>query len=246
MQAFRSALFNLFMVTSAPVYALASLFTVVLPFSWRYAFISRWARMQIRALKWFCRLDYRVEGREHIPGGAAIIMAKHQSTWETFAFQAVFPPHVWVLKRELMWVPFFGWALSLLKPIAIDRGSGKQAMAQLVEQGRARLDAGLWVIVFPEGTRIPPGMRGRYRLGGAVLAAQTGYPVVPVAHNAGSYWPRRGFTKHPGTIDLVIGPVIPSKGRKPEAILDDVQDWIETTMQRLEGREGPARLYRRS
>ncbi len=159
-------------------------------------------------LKHLCGLDYRVEGREHLPGGAAIILSKHQSAWETIAFQEIFPPQTWVLKRELMWIPLFGWALALLRPIAIDRSAGRKAIEQVIEQGRERLQSGIWVVVFPEGTRVAPGTRKRYGMGGAVLAAETGYPVVPVAHNAGSFWPRRGFLKRPGTVRVVIGPVI--------------------------------------
>jgi 1-acyl-sn-glycerol-3-phosphate acyltransferase len=222
---------------SVLVYAPLALLTFPLPYAQRYRFISQWARFHIWLLRALCGLDYRVSGREHLPRGAAIILAKHQSTWETLAFQSIFPAQTWVLKRELIWVPLFGWALALLKPIAIDRGSGRKAVEQVVSQGRDRLDAGIWVTVFPEGTRVPPGTRRRWGVGGAMLAAATGYPVVPVAHNAGLYWPRRGFLKRPGTIEVAIGPVIESHGRRPEEILKLAQEWVEGRMSLLESGE---------
>jgi 1-acyl-sn-glycerol-3-phosphate acyltransferase len=234
---FRSVLFNLLMWLSVTLYAPLSLLTVVLPFTWRYRLISRWARGQMFMLRHICGLDFRVEGREHLPAGAAVIMAKHQSAWETIAFQQIFPPQTWVLKRELLWIPLFGWALALLRPIAIDRGAGRQAIEQIIAQGRERLQSGIWVVVFPEGTRVAPGTRRRYGIGGAALASASGYPVVPVAHNAGSFWPRRGFLKRPGTIRVVIGPVIDSQGRNAEDIRRVAEEWIENTMVRLEGKQ---------
>jgi 1-acyl-sn-glycerol-3-phosphate acyltransferase len=220
---------------SVIIYAPLSLLTAVLPFPVRYRIIRQWARWQVVLLKVLCRLDYRVEGREHLPAGAAIIFSKHQSAWETIVYQEIFPQQTWVLKRELLWIPFFGWALALLRPIAIDRGSGGKAIEQVVAQGRDRLRSGIWVVVFPEGTRVAPGTRRRYGIGGAMLAAETGYPVVPVAHNAGSFWPRRGFFKRPGTIQVVIGPAIEAQGKTAEQIRDLAETWIENKMQELEG-----------
>lgn len=222
------------MLLSAAVYAPLMLPTVALPFATRYRLISAWARFQLIMLKHLCRLDYRVEGREHLPGGAAIILAKHQSAWETIAFQEIFPPQTWVLKRELLWIPLFGWALALLRPIAIDRGAGRRAIEQVIEQGRERLQSGIWVVVFPEGTRVAPGTRKRYAMGGAVLAAETDYPVVPVAHNAGSFWLRRGFLKRSGTVRVVIGPVIDSRGKTAEEIIRRTEEWVENKMVELE------------
>ena len=232
---FRSVLFNLLLWGSVIIYAPLSLLTAVLPFPVRYRIIRQWARWQVVLLKVLCRLDYRVEGREHLPAGAAIIFSKHQSAWETIVYQEIFPQQTWVLKRELLWIPFFGWALALLRPIAIDRGSGGKAIEQVVAQGRDRLRSGIWVVVFPEGTRVAPGTRRRYGIGGAMLAAETGYPVVPVAHNAGSFWPRRGFFKRPGTIQVVIGPAIEAQGKTAEQIRDLAETWIENKMQELEG-----------
>jgi 1-acyl-sn-glycerol-3-phosphate acyltransferase len=232
--ALRSLLFNAILFVSVTVYAPLTLLTVVLPYPARYRLIIQWARMQSYLLKKLCRLDYRVEGREHLPAGAAILMSKHQSAWETIVFQQIFPPQTWVLKHELMWIPLFGWALALMRPIAIDRGAGRQAVEQVIEQGRERLQAGIWVVVFPEGTRVTPGTRRRYGMGGAVLAAETGYPIVPVAHNAGSFWLRRGFLKRPGTIRVVIGPTIDPRGKKAEEIIKQVEEWIENKMVELE------------
>lgn len=223
----RSLLFVLGMWLSTLVIAPLSLFTFPFPFATRYGFITQWGRFNLWWLKMTCRLDYRVEGREHIPPGNAIVFCKHQSAWETLALQSIFPPQVWLLKRELLWVPFFGWGLAMLEPIAINRRAGRRAVQQLVSQGSIRLAEGRWVIIFPEGTRVSPGQTGRYGIGGAVLAATTGYPVVPVAHNAGEFWPRLGFIKHPGTITVVVGPVIETHGKDAETIKEEAKEWIE-------------------
>ncbi len=240
MRALRSLLFNILMFTTVVVFSFFSLFTV--PFSGltRYRLISLWARLQIWLLKVVCNLTYRVEGKENLPGSPAIILAKHQSSWETLAFQAIFPPQVWVLKRELLLIPFFGWGLALMQPIAIDRGGGARALEQIVKQGRNRLKSGRWVVVFPEGTRLGPGQNKRHAIGGSVLAAETGYPVVPVAHNAGSFWPRHGFIKRPGTIQVVIGPVIDSQGKSATQIRDIAEQWMRQAMANLEQHPGVA------
>ena len=222
------------MFVSVLIYAPLMLLTALLPYRVRYRLISQWARWQVFLLKILCRLDYRVEGREHLPAGAAILMSKHQSAWETIVFQQIFPPQTWVLKHELMWIPLFGWALKLMRPIAIDRGAGHKAVEQVIEQGRERLQSGIWVVVFPEGTRVAPGTRKRYAMGGAALAYATGYPVVPVAHNAGSFWLRRGFLKKPGTVRVAIGPAIDPRGQKAEEIIKQVEEWIEKKMKELE------------
>lgn len=222
------------MFITVAIYAPLMLPTALLPYRRRYRIITQWARLQGFLLNKLCRLDYRVEGAEHLPTGAAIVMSKHQSAWETIVFQQIFPPQTWVLKHELMWIPFFGWALSLMRPIAIDRGAGRRAIEQVIEQGRERLQSGIWVVVFPEGTRVAPGTRKRYGLGGAVLAAETGYPIVPVAHNAGSFWLRRGFLKKPGTVRVAIGPAIDPRGKKAEEIIKQVEEWIENKMKELE------------
>lgn len=214
-------------------YALAALLIRPLPYGLRYRVITQWTRWVLRWLERCCALRYRVLGRERLPAGPAIILCKHQSAWETLALQELVTPQTWVLKRELLRIPLLGWGLSALEPIAIDRGAGATAMQQVVDQGRARLQAGRWVVVFPEGTRVAPGQRRRYRMGGAVLAARTGYPVVPVAHNAGSFWPRNSLAKRAGIIDLVVGPAIEPAGREAAAIMAEAEHWIETTAERL-------------
>jgi len=234
MMLLRSVVYTALMWTSVLLYAPLMLLTAPLPFSWRYGAITAWARFYIWLARWFLGIEYRIEGREHLPQGAAVVLAKHQSVWETLAFQEIFPPHVWVLKRELLWLPLFGWALGLLRPIAIDRSAGRFALDQIVAQGRERLDGGTWVMVFPEGTRVAPGHKRPYKKGGAVLAVETGYPVVPVAHNAGHFWPRRRVLKRPGTIHVVIGPAIATKGKTAASVLKQAETWIEHTMARLD------------
>lgn len=230
----RSLLFNLGLWVSVSLFAPLAMLTFPLPAHARYRFISQWARFAIWWLGITCRLHFTVEGREHLPTGSAIVLAKHQSAWETLAFQMIFPPQVWVLKRELLWVPLFGWGLAMLEPIAIDRRAGRKAVEQIVDQGRQRLDTGHWVVVFPEGTRIAPRQMGRFGIGGSALASRTGYPVVPVAHNAGHYWRRRGFIKRPGVIRVVIGPTIDSQGRSADEINVLARTWMSEMMQELE------------
>jgi len=233
----RSGLFSTLLGLGVVVYGLLVVLFAWLPDRPRRRAITAFAYYHNWLLRVICGLTFVVEGREHLPPGPAIILAKHQSTWETFALQTVFPPYVYVLKRELMWIPFFGWGMALLKPIAIDRGAGRAAVEQVVQQGRQRLESGLWVMMFPEGTRMPAGTRGRYKLGGAILAAETGYPIVPVAHNAGSFWARRAAIKYPGVIRVIIGPTIESQGKRPETLIKEVEAWIEGQMPRLEGRD---------
>lgn len=223
----RSLLFSLGMTLSTLVFAPLSLLTFPLPLRYRYAFITQWCRFNLWWLAITCNLRYIVEGRENIPNTPAIVLSKHQSAWETLALSLIFPTQVWLLKRELLWVPFFGWGLAMLKPIAINRKEGKKAMQQLLEQGEQRLKDGLWVVIFPEGTRVAPGEKRRYAPGGAVLARHSGRLIVPVAHNAGEFWPRRGFIKRPGTIRLVIGSPINPQGHRASEINAAVETWIE-------------------
>lgn len=209
----------------------ATLLAFMFPVSVRYGIASGWAKGSILLLKWICGVHYKVEGMENIPAsGAAIIMAKHQSTWETMFLQKLLPPQLWVVKKELLKVPIFGWGLALCEPIAIDRSAGKKAINQLVEQGKQKLEQGRWIIIFPEGTRVSPGETDRYKPGGAILASKVDYPMIPVAHNAGEFWPKHSLIKWPGTITVCIGPAIPAYGRKASDIMQDVHDWIETKM----------------
>ncbi|HYG13564.1 MAG TPA: lysophospholipid acyltransferase family protein [Methylophilaceae bacterium] len=229
----RSLLFMLGMTLFTPLYAVIAILTFPLPAMLRYRIISGWAHMTLCWLRLSCGIRHRVSGTEHIPATPTIILAKHQSAWETIAFQLIFPPQVWVLKRELLWIPFFGWGLAMTSPIAIDRSSGREALKQLVAQGRNRLQQGFWVVVFPEGTRIAPGEKGKYHIGGAWLATHTQTTVIPVAHNAGEFWGKNSFLKKPGVIDVHIGPAIATVGMKPEELNRRVEAWIEQEMPRL-------------
>lgn len=231
----RASAFQLGMWLSTLIWAPLSLLTFPLPPLWRYRFVTQWTRFNLWWLALTCDLRYRVRGAEHIPARPVVVLAKHQSTWETLALQRVLPPHTWVLKRDLLWIPFFGWALALLQPIAIDRGSTRRALRQVLEQGRARLRSGRFVVIFPEGTRVPPRHRRRFGASGAQLALEAGVPVLPVAHNAGSFWPRRQYVKHPGVIDVVIGPVIETQGRSADAVTAAAEEWMTRTMEALEG-----------
>jgi len=214
-------------VLSVVVYAGLALLIAPLPFRHRYRLLTTWADLNLWFCARICRLDYRVEGLENIRGRPSIIMAAHQSTWETLALQQLFPPLAWVIKRELLWIPFFGWGLALLAPIAINRHAGQMATQQLIDKGCTRLTSGRWVVVFPQGTRVSFGERPAHKLGGARLAASANVPVIPVAHNAGRYWPRRQFLKYPGTITVRIGPAIQPHGKSPEMISAAVKHWIE-------------------
>jgi 1-acyl-sn-glycerol-3-phosphate acyltransferase len=234
---FRSLIFVFFHIVTAVIFSLLGVLLWPLPFKWRYYAVSRWAVLNLWLLDKICSVRYEVEGRENISDKASVILCKHQSSWETLALQAVFPPQVWVLKRELLWIPFFGWGLASLKPIAIDRAAGRQALGQIIEQGKKRLSAGSWVVVFPEGTRIPSGKMGRFGIGGAKLAVEAGVPVVPVAHDAGKAWPRHGFIKYPSVIKLVIGAEINSRDKTPAELNQLVQQWMTNQMTTLEGQQ---------
>jgi len=229
----RSVLFAAALVLVTPVYALVALATFPLPRMLRYWIISGWSRLVIRLSRILLRIDWRVEGRENLPGRPAVILSKHQSAWETMAFQLIFPPQVHVLKRELLWIPFFGWGLALMSPIAIDRSRGGAALRAIARRGRERLAQGFWVIVFPEGTRVAPGERREYQLGGAWLAAAAAAPVVPVAHNAGLFWPRNAFLKRPGTVIVRIGPAIDTAQRDAKTINSMAEQWIEEQQKAL-------------
>ncbi len=216
-------------------FAIAAIVALVLPYRLRYALVSRWTHCNLWWLEKTCRLRYSIVGIENNPQQPTIIFCKHESAWETLALQRYFTPQVWVIKRELLWIPFFGWGLATLRPIAIDRRSSRAALGQILTQGRARLNDGCWVVIFPEGTRVMPGERRRYRQGGALLAVKTGHPVLPVAHNAGDFWPRNGLIKRPGTIQLAIGPVIESTGRSAADINRLAERWIEATVGEIRG-----------
>jgi len=229
----RSSLFALFQIVTTPLFSLVALLTFPLPPLNRYRVITLWSRLNLGAARLICGIRHRVLGAEHIPREPCIILAKHQSAWETLAFQTIFPPQVWVVKRELLWVPFFGWGLAMLSPIAIDRGAGARALRQTLEQGQDRLRKGFSIVIFPEGTRVAPGSRGTYRSGGAWLAVQTGTPIVPVAHDSGRCWGRNAFLKYPGLITVSIGEPLATAGGSVKEVHARVERWIETEMDRL-------------
>jgi 1-acyl-sn-glycerol-3-phosphate acyltransferase len=199
----------------------------------RYRLITGYNRTVIWLARWVLGIRYVVEGREHLPAQPAVILAKHQSAWETVAFLFLFPAVSPVIKQELLKVPVFGWAFRMLSPIAIDRSAGREALKQIVRQGSDKLAQGFWVLVFPEGTRVAPGEKCRYGIGGSWLAAETGAPIVPVAHNAGEVWPKNAFIKRPGTVTVRIGPAIDSTGKSAAELTRAAEAWIETEMTRL-------------
>ncbi len=231
----RSLLYQLFLLLSSILFSIAMLLAhwIRRP-RWVSQLARRWGLSNLAALRLICRLDYRLHGFENLPDTNSIVLAKHQSAWETIALRGLLPSEQsWVLKQELMRLPFFGWAMGCLQPIAIDRSAGRRAVVQLVREGGQRLAAGRWVVIFPEGTRVAPGTRRPYAIGGALLAEQTGYPVVPIAHNAGYFWGRRRFIKYPGTIDMVAGSALDTQGQKAAEINERVENWIELTLDTL-------------
>ena len=196
---------------------------------------TNWGKFYLWLLRVICGLRYEIQGLENLPpSDPIIIMSKHQSAWETISLRGIFrPQQSWVLKKELMQLPFFGWALGFAKSIPIDRAAGRRAIFEVVKQGIERLNEGRYVIIFPEGTRTDPGQRKKYGVGGGVLAERSGVPVIPVAHNAGVFWRRRGVKKYPGKIQVIIGPAIPSRGKKASQIMREVEDWIEARQDEL-------------
>jgi 1-acyl-sn-glycerol-3-phosphate acyltransferase len=224
----RSLLFYLGLLPLTVVFSVVGVVILPLPRAWRYAVITRWSVLTLAWLKLSCGLGWQVHGREHIGHAPGVIVCKHQSAWETIALQLIFPRQSQVLKRELLRVPFFGWGLASLNPIAIDRNAGARALKTVLSDGAARINDGWWVVLFPEGTRIPAGQRGRYTQTGAALAARNDCPLIPVAHNAGVFWARNALTKLPGTIQVVIGQPIATEGRSTKQVMQEVEQWIES------------------
>ncbi len=229
----RSSIFAVGLVLSIVLWTFICLLSFPLPFHQRYYIVTRWNVFTRLWLKLACDLDYELIGAENIPQQPCIIFSKHESAWETIILAIHFAPQVWVLKRELLWLPFFGWSLAMLKPIAIDRSARKNALQQVIEQGRQRLADGAWIIIYPEGTRVAPGSKKRYKIGGAGLASTTQIPVLPIAHDSGDFWPRNSFIKHPGRIRLIVGPLIDTQGRSADEINTLAEQWIENQVQAL-------------
>lgn len=233
MRALRSLIFLLGQILSALLISPIAILCVALPSLLRARIISAWARFNIWSLRRVCGITFQVHGAEHIPARPAVLISNHQSAWETLCFQLIFPPQSYILKWQLLWIPFFGWGLAANRPVAINRSRKIRALEQLRKQGAARLREGRWLVIFPEGTRRPPGRPGEFQAGGAMIAARSGAPVVPVAHNAGVFWPKNGFLKHPGVIQVRIGEVIESEGVKPREIAARAEIWIKQTLATL-------------
>lgn len=229
----RAFMFYLGMLIITPIFTVLVILLYPLPNTVRSHAASYWAHCALFWLKISCNLKFEVRGRENIPNHPSIILCKHQSAWETIALQVIFPPQIWVLKRELLYIPFMGWAWIAMSAIPINRSGGREALKQLVKHGKDRLARGLWVVIFPEGTRVEPGARGKYHIGGAWLASHTESTVVPVAHNAGLFWRKNAFIKQAGNITVSIGKPIETAGLKADEVNKRVEDWIENEMLQL-------------
>src|SRR6266566_4252207 len=235
MSELRSLFFALFQLIVTPIYAILVLLAFWLPPVPRFKFITGWCWINLAAARLICGIRHRVLGRQNIPPRHAphIVMSKHSSTWETLALNFLFPPLAFVAKKELLSIPFFGWAFTLASPITIDRKAGMDAMQQIAEQGRERLRQGFWIVIYPEGTRIRAGTRAKYKTGGARLAIELATPILPVAHNAGYLWPKGLFGKRPGTVTISFGKPISPVGKDVTALIREVETWIETEVARL-------------
>ena len=230
----RSALFIAFGFVSILVYATFALLVFWAPRPFLWSIVVSYCKLALWAGDVICGMKMVVEGKENLPDEPSVIMIKHTSTLETYGHVPFFPRTAWVLKREITWMPIFGWVIGLVfQPIAIKRSDGRTAVMQVIEQGKERLANGLWVTVYPEGTRMPPGETRKYGISGAALAREAGAPIVPVAHNAGDLWRRREFTKRPGIVRFCIGPPISAEGRPPKETNLLVQEWIESKMKEI-------------
>jgi 1-acyl-sn-glycerol-3-phosphate acyltransferase len=229
----RSLLFTLFQSVFTPAWAVLCCALFFLPARQRFWVIKQWCAANVWASRALCGIRYTVIGRENIPSTSHLILCKHSSTFETVALSNIFFPISFVAKRELLWLPFFGWAFALASPITIDRNAGGQALQQMVAQGRDRLAKGFWIVIFPEGTRIKAGTRAKYKTGGARLAIGMDRPILPVAHNAGYLWPKGVWGKTAGTITISIGRPIAATGREPIGLTAEVEGWIEGEVKRL-------------
>lgn len=228
---FRSLLFLSFGLAAVFLYAVLVVLTFWVGPGWRHGVVVNYCNLALWAGDFFCGMKVVVEGEENIPSAASVIMIKHTTTLETYGHVPFFPPTAWVVKRELIWAPIFGWAIGLvLDPIAIKRSARGNAVKQVIRKGKEKLAHGVWVTIFPEGTRMPPGETRKYGVSGAALAKAADVMIVPVAHNAGDLWRRREFIKRPGTVRFCIGPPISARGRPPRDTNLVVQEWIENKM----------------
>ena len=231
----RSLLFYIGQIISTILIAPIGIIAFPLDFKKRYYLITRWAVFNLWWLKICCNVTYEIKGKDNIPGKPCIVMSKHQSAFETLALQQIFIPQVWILKKELLQIPIYGWGLASMQPIAINRDSTIKSFRQIADQGCERLQKGYWVIIFPEGTRVAPNKKKKYLPGGGMLAEKSGAQVVPIAHNAGRLWSRNSMIKKPGLITIKIGPVIESENKSAKEITDEVENWIEKEVGELPG-----------
>ena len=236
----RSALFLLLAVLITAPAGLFITLSVIFPMRWRFRIIAAWRALFMGLCAHVLNLRYQVIGRENIPKVPSVVLSKHESAWETVGLQDIFPPQVFVLKRSLLLIPFMGWAFAAVRMISIDRSAGRDALRQVVRQGVERLQAGYWVTIFPEGTRLAPGETRRFKTGGGHLAVKSGAPIVPVAHNAGDLWARNAFVKRPGTVTVSIGPAIDPAGKTAEEVTALAERWITAEMARIAPQRAPA------
>ena len=229
----RSLLFYIGQIISTILIAPIGVIAFPLDFKKRYYLITRWAVFNLWWLKLCCNVRYEIVGIDNIPEKPCIVMCKHQSAFETLALQRIFIPQIWVLKKELLQIPIYGWGLASMQPIAINRDSTIKSFKQIADQGYERLKKGYWVVIFPEGTRVAPNKKKKYLPGGGMLAEKSGAQVVPIAHNAGRLWPRNSMIKKPGLITIKIGPVIKSENKSAKEITNEVENWIEKAVGEL-------------
>jgi 1-acyl-sn-glycerol-3-phosphate acyltransferase len=231
LQFIRSLIFAVVVMVATIVWAIGCFSFVLLPYRQCYWMITRWNVFVIIAARHLCGIHWQVKGFENLPDAPVILLSKHQSAWETIFYCWLMPrPLIFVFKKSLLYIPFFGWGLAMLRMIAIDRNKGRESMSQVIQVGKRRLDDGQWVIMFPEGTRTAVGGQGRYKAGGAILAVGTQPPVIPIAINSGDCWPRNAFIKQPGTITVSIGQPISPEGLTAAELMQQVETWIESEM----------------
>jgi 1-acyl-sn-glycerol-3-phosphate acyltransferase len=233
MQIIRSALFTVIMTVATCLWVIPCIVARLFPYRICFAIVSGWCTFNVTCARLICGIKYEISGLENIPDQPCVIMSNHQSTWETLAYPSIFPTLTWVIKKELLYVPFFGWGIASTQPIALDRKQGKRALKQLVKDGRKKISLGRYVLIFPEGTRIPYGEERPLKAGGFMLAKQAKVNILPVAHDSGRLWPRRGFLKTPGTIHLKIGPVINTSDASSDECRQRYAHWLKTAVNEI-------------
>ncbi|MDW3095912.1 MAG: lysophospholipid acyltransferase family protein [Gammaproteobacteria bacterium] len=233
MRFIRSLIFLLGMTISTCLWVIPCILARLLPYHICFAIVSSWCTFNVRWAKFTCGIHYEISGLENIPEKACVIMSNHQSTWETLAYPSIFPTLTWVIKKELLYVPLFGWGIASTQPIALDRKQGKKSFIQLIKDGKDKLNLGRFIIIFPEGTRIPYDEERPLKIGGFVLAKKSNTYILPVAHDAGRLWPRNGFLKSPGTIHLHIGKPFPTQDQTAEQLRERYATWLKETRAQL-------------